>query len=278
VLRGLWGKAGLNEALLPVLARHPQAADRPRFVSGLSSPQQAVVRVCLEALRKLPGKADGAEILALLQALSRLPSDRASDPLRAALADRLARVTGQASLGTDRRAWEVWFRKAYPALAARLDNPDGVDVAAWEARLAKLDWSKGDAGRGRAVFVKASCAACHSGGQALGPDLHGVAGRFSRADLFTAILQPSRDVSPRYRATLIETTEGKVYQGLVIYEATDGVILQTGAATTVRVAGGQIATRRVTPTSLMPAGLLDGLSDGEIADLYANLRSLAGGK
>jgi putative heme-binding domain-containing protein len=276
VLRGLWGKAGLNEALLPLLARHPRPADRGKFVGGLSSPQQAVVRVCLEALRKLPDKADGAEILALLQALNRLPPERASDSLRTALAGQLAGVTGQTKSGTDRQAWAAWFRKAYPALAARLDNPDGVDVAAWEGRLAKLDWSKGDAGRGRAVFVKTSCAACHSGGQALGPDLHGVAGRFSRADLFTAILQPSRDVSPRYRATLIETTEGKVYQGLVIYEATDGVILQTGAASTVRIAGGQIAARRVTPTSLMPAGLLDGLPDGEIADLYAYLRSLGG--
>jgi putative membrane-bound dehydrogenase-like protein len=274
VLRRLWGKAGLNEALLPVLARQPQAADRGKFVAGLSSPQPKIVHVCLTALRKLPGKSDGDEVVALVQALNRLPQERSSDALSAALAEHLARITGQTKLRPDREAWTAWFRKTYPALAARVDNPDGVDVAAWERRLARLDWAKGDAGRGRAVFVKASCATCHSGGQALGPDLHGVAGRFSRADLFTAIVQPSRDVSPRYRATLIETTEGKVYQGLVIYEAIDGVILQTGAATTVRIAGEQIAARRVTPISLMPAGLLDGLPDEEIADLYAYLRSL----
>ena len=101
-----------------------------------------------------------------------------------------------------------------------------------------------------------------------------MAGRFSRADLFTAIVQPSRDISPRYQTTLIETTEGKVYQGLVIYEAVDGVSLQTGAATTLRIAGDQISAQRVSPTSLMPAGLLDALPDGEIVDLYAYLRSL----
>jgi putative membrane-bound dehydrogenase-like protein len=274
VLRRLWGKAGLDAALLPLLARHPQAADRSKFVAGLSSPQPATVRACLEALQKLPGKAGGPEVMALIQALSRLPQGRESDALRSALVGYLARVTGQAKLGTDRQAWAAWFRKAYPELAPRLDNPDGVDVAAWERRLAKLDWSQGDAERGQLVFVKASCAACHSGAQAVGPDLRGVTGRFSRADLLTAILQPSRDVSPRYQATLIETVEGKVYQGLVIYEATDGVLLQTGAETTVRLAGAQIAARRVTPTSLMPAGLLDSLSDREIADLYAYLRGL----
>jgi putative membrane-bound dehydrogenase-like protein len=274
VLRRLWGKAGLDAEVLPLLARHPQAVDRAKFVRGLSSPQPATVRACLGALQKLPGKASGPEVMALIQALGRLPQGRASEALRAALADYLGRVTGQAKLGADRQAWAAWFRKAYPDLAARLDNPDGVDVDAWERRLAKLDWTRGDAERGRAVFIKASCAACHSGGQALGPDLRGVAGRFSRADLFTAILQPSRDVSPRYQATLIETAAGKTYQGLVIYEATDGVILQTAAETTVRIPGAQIAGRRVTPASLMPAGLLDRLSDRDIADLYAYLRIL----
>jgi putative heme-binding domain-containing protein len=112
--------------------------------------------------------------------------------------------------------------------------------------------------------------------QALGPDLHGVAGRFSRGDLFTAIVQPSLDISPRYRTTLLATEDDKVYQGIVIYEAVDSLILQTGPATTVRLTNGQIKTRRVTETSLMPTGLLDGLADHEIADLYAYLRSLGG--
>jgi hypothetical protein len=60
----------------------------------------------------------------------------------------------------------------------------------------------------------------------------------------------------------------------VIYEAVDSLLLQTGAATTVRIAVDQIVTRRFTPTSLMPAGLLDKLTDREITDLYAYLRNL----
>src|SRR5207248_2077449 len=163
----------------------------------------------------------------------------------------------------------------YPALAAKVADADGVDVAAWDKRLAAVAWERGDASRGKAVFVKASCASCHSGTQALGPDLRGVAGRFSRADLFTAILQPSKDVSPRYRTTMLTTTAGKTYQGIIIYEAVDSVLLLTGPATSVRLAHTQIAERRLTAISLMPTGLLDRLSDPEIADLYAYLRSLS---
>jgi hypothetical protein len=54
--------------------------------------------------------------------------------------------------------------------------------------------------------------------------------------------------------------------------------LQTGPAETVRIAHTQIAARRLTALSLMPAGLVDRLSDEEIADLYAHLKSLGKGR
>jgi putative heme-binding domain-containing protein len=273
VLVRLWDRGGLEESVLPLLARQPRAEDRDRFLRGLESAQVATVRLCLDALDRLPDSREGRHLLALVRALRRLPDGKEEDRLRGRLAADLRRLTGQ-EIGPDREAWTAWFSRSHPDLAARLGGADGVDVAAWGKRLAALDWSAGDADRGRAVFARASCSACHSGAQALGPDLHGVAGRFSRDDLFTAILRPSKDVSPRYRTTAVATADGKVYQGLIIYEATDGLILQTGPATTVRVAGEQIAERRLTDTSLMPTGLLDRLSDREIADLYAYLKGL----
>jgi putative heme-binding domain-containing protein len=101
-----------------------------------------------------------------------------------------------------------------------------------------------------------------------------VARRFSRDDLLTAILQPSRDISPRYRTLMLTTASGKTYQGLVIYESTDGLMLQTGPTTTVRVRGSDIDSRQFTDVSMMPAGLLDKLSDRDIADLLAYLKGL----
>ena len=153
-----------------------------------------------------------------------------------------------------------------------------MDVAAWEKRLAQVDWTQGDAKRGQVVFVKARCAACHGGNQAIGPDLQGVTGRFARADLFTAILQPSRDVADRYQTTIVETTGGKLYQGIIIYEAVDGLLLVTGPAQNVRITGNEIASKSVSRISLMPAGLLDNLLDQEIVDLYAYLKSLGANK
>jgi putative heme-binding domain-containing protein len=274
LLRRLWERGGLEETILPLLARHPEPIDREKFLQGLRSPQLEMVRLSLEALEKLPRRKEGTDLLALVRTLRGLSDGREERTLRERLASYLRTVSGENKLGADREVWTAWFTQTYPELAARLGGTDGVDVGSWHKRLGLVDWSAGDAGRGRAVFAKASCASCHSGSQALGPDLHGVTGRFSRDDLFTAILQPSKDIAPRYRTTMIATTEGKVYQGMIVYEATDSVLLQTGPATTLRLANVQIASRRFTDTSLMPAGMLDKLSDREIADLYAYLKSL----
>ena len=274
LFRRLWGKVGLDDVLLPLLARQLRAEDRGKFLQGLVAPQLATVRLCLATLDKLPEKKDANSVLALVQALRRLPDGKEENKTRAQIAGMLRRRTGQEKLGADRQAWGDWFRRTYPTQADSVGEADGVDVAAWNKRLASVDWSKGDALRGKEVFTRASCTSCHSGTQALGPDLRGVAGRFSRADLFTAIVQPSKDVSPRYRTTMVVTSDAKVYQGIIIYEAVDSILLQTGAATTVRLAHRQVSEKRVTSVSLMPAGLLDRLSDRDLADLYAYLKGL----
>jgi putative heme-binding domain-containing protein len=279
LLRKLWGEVGLDDAILPVLARHARGQDHARFLTGLVSARLADVRLALGALEKLPPHPGTAgardEALGLLRAIRQLPSGKEEEKLHKRLLARLNAVSGRtfASLADG----AAWFRKAHPAEAKLLATADGVDVAGWEKRLAKIDWATGDTKRGQKVYTRASCASCHSGAQALGPDLRGVTGRFSRADLFTAIVQPSKDVAPRYRTTQLTTSGGQVYQGLIVYEAVDSVLLQTGPATTVRIAHKQIAERRVTLVSLMPTGLLDRLSDREISDLYAYLKSLGGG-
>jgi putative heme-binding domain-containing protein len=273
VLRRLWERGGLEDAVLPLLARHPDESDRTRFIEGLPGPRLATVVVCLDALDKLPPTADNGLTIALIRSLRNLPDGRENAKLRSRIAAKLRVTTGERSLGDDTKTWTDWLAQKHPKEAAKLGGADGVDVEAWNRRAAKIPWTEGDAERGRTVFTRASCASCHSGAQALGPDLRGAAGRFSREDLFTAIVQPSKDVSPRYRTVLIGTEDGKTYQGIIIYEAVDSLIMQTGPDTTVRLTNPRISERRILPTSLMPAGLLDKLADRDVADLYAYLKT-----
>ena len=268
LIRELWGQAGLEEELMPLLARHATADDRPKLLSGLTSARLATVQVVLAALDRLPP--DSSETLPLLRGLAQLPADKETAKLRERVMKRLQQVTKHHEKSVD--AWIHWARQRFPDQAAALANLDGVDEVAWKRRLKRIDWSKGDAQRGAVVFAQARCATCHSGAAALGPDLVGVSKRFSRDDLLTAIIQPSKDVSPRYRTTRLVTERGTVHQGIILYDAPGSVIVQTGPAETLRLSGK--LERSPSPRSLMPAGLLDPLSDQQIADLLQYLTGL----
>src|SRR5262249_26775073 len=134
------------------------------------------------------------------------------------------------------RATFSWFEKQHPSLSRALYETGDQDPAVWDKLLKQVDWSKGDAARGEVLFRDRACQPCHAGPRALGPDLTGIATRLSREDLFTAIIDPSRDVAPAYRTTVIETKNGQLFTGIVAFESADGVILQTGATTTMRIA------------------------------------------
>ena len=273
LLPALWDRPGLEDAVLRVLARDPRAADRPQFVAGLNALDADTVRLSAAALATLPATDVAGVCVAATRALRRLPDEKPNAAARAALVALLQKFSGE-KLGADATAWAAWLVKHHPEAAKALDGNDGFDAAAWRTRLAGIAWDKGDAARGRAAFAKATCAACHDGGRAVGPSLVGVGKRFGRADLLTAILQPNKDVPPRYRPTRVTTLSETSFTGVVVYEAADGIILQTGADTTVRVAGADIAGKKLVDVSLMPAGLLDKLRDDEIADLLVYLAAL----
>ena len=128
--------------------------------------------------------------------------------------------------------------------------------------------------RGEALFEQRACQSCHLGPQPIGPDLGGVASRFSPADLFNTILFPNRDVAAPYRTTTYRTRDGSVYTGMPAFESADGVILQLSATSTIRLAESDIVSRQPSTLSLMPAGLLRGLSPRQFADLYAYMKTL----
>jgi putative heme-binding domain-containing protein len=89
-----------------------------------------------------------------------------------------------------------------------------------------------------------------------------------------AIAFPSRDIAPAYRGTMFRMRDGQVVNGLVAFESADGWIVQTGAGQSVRLDSREVVSRETSNISLMPAGLLKGLSPRSLADLYSYLQSI----
>ena len=274
-------------AVTIALGRNPEEQDREKFFAGLKSSQFEVIKSSLAALARLSPKKSAVEIVSLVQTLRRLRSEEQDFRLREQVVQLLRRATEQdfgfvfgktgfQPQATVMKSWTDWAVAEFPDSAEELLGGNHDDVTRLREVLAKVDWDAGDAQRGAKLFQSRSCGQCHGGGKALGPDLAGAASRFSREDLFTAIAQPSRDVSPRYQTTLIETTSGKVYTGLIIYNSVDGVTLRNGTNQTFRIEANEIEERRTVNTSLMPVGLLNDLQPGDLADLYSYLGTVGG--
>jgi putative membrane-bound dehydrogenase-like protein len=262
------------------LAKRPHLADRDLFMAGLQSAAPEVVESCLAALDALPAAADARELAALVKLVRRLGTEKQEIAHRDAAIRLLARNTGMdfayefASKNPQAEAvarWTAWLTETHPEAAEEYLGGGANELV---SLLEQVNWQAGDAGRGQEIFVTRSCTQCHQGRGTVGPDLTGVTKRFSREDILTAIVDPSRDVSSRYATTAIETTAGRVYTGLVIYQSVDGVTLRDGLNQTIRIEAEEIESQRTVTVSLMPAGLLDGLSPQELADLFSYLATL----
>lgn len=285
LVRSQFDHYGLRAAVLLALAERPRAGDRELFVAGLEESSFEVLEACLRALALLPAGESAAENVALLRALRRLGFEGRERKLRDQAAELLRRNLRREipyRLGRDGDpqqaavdAWTQLIAELFPQEYAQQSGHDPQEQGSLEELLAQVPWDEGDGERGRVLFQRRACQQCHGGSRALGPDLRGAASRFSREDLFAAIVFPSRDVSPRYQTELILTRDGQSYSGLVVYEAVDGLVLRDAQNRTWRIEAADVEARRRLPTSLMPSGLLKDLTPADLADLYAYLRSLS---
>ncbi|MCA9022427.1 MAG: c-type cytochrome, partial [Planctomycetaceae bacterium] len=285
MIRSLYEDYALQAAVLAVLAGTPEEQDRDKFIASLESSQIEVLESCVGALEKLAPAAKPEETVRLFAALRRLGSDQREQKLQARIVTLLQKWTGQQlGLATDvndlekqrtlKQTWEDWIAKQYPEAYTALLKQSEPETEQFLAQLETVNWDEGNSERGEALFRKRACVQCHGNRSALGPASAGVAKRFSRKDLFTAIVAPNSDVSPRYQTTVVGTVDGKVYTGLVVYRSVDGLTLRNSNNQTTRIEADEINFENKKSTSLMPQGLLKDLSPQDLADLYAYLQGL----
>ncbi|NDC64541.1 MAG: heme-binding protein, partial [Planctomycetia bacterium] len=132
---------------------------------------------------------------------------------------------------------------------------------------------------GKRTFAAARCVVCHRYGDeggATGPDLTQAAGRFQLKDLVDAIVHPSRVVSDQYRASVVQTVDGRVATGRIVSESPEALVVMTDpedATKFMEIARADVEEITASPTSLMPQGLLDQLNEAEVLDLLAYVLS-----
>lgn len=258
VIRGL-----INDKVLGTVARSALAAyDDPSIPKALLSPwpvrseeQQAAT---VATLASRPAFAH-----ALLDAVK---AGKVPLALITPYQARAIRSLNDADLTT--KLTEVWGELR--------DTPEAkkAEMAKWTEVLTPARLAKGEAVKGKAMFM-AACAACHKlygEGGMIGPDLTG-GDRHKLTYLLENILDPSAIVPADYRMTVFKLKDGRTLTG-VIPEQTDRVITVQTPAERLTIERSQITEQQQLPMSLMPEGLLTALGEEQVVHLLAYLMSL----
>src|SRR5262249_6903321 len=138
----------------------------------------------------------------------------------------------------------------------------------------------GDPGGGRTVYFEsrdAGCARCHRArgqGGDIGPDLSDIGGKYELDLLIESVLDPSRQIAPGYRSEVVATGDGRVFSGLIRAESDRELNVVDVQGRRLVVAKADIQNRRPCSNSLIPDGLVSGLSPSDFSDLIAYLQSL----
>ncbi len=162
-----------------------------------------------------------------------------------------------------------------------------------QARTAVQDWTMDDllpvlkqAGmdqrnleNGKQVFATAQCYKCHQfagSGGIVGPDLTGLSRRYTDEYVLETLIEPHKQISDQYQATVFEMEDGRLVVGRVANLNNDNYLVQTdmiapGELTAIN--RNEIVSSRPSKISPMPDDLLNTFTSDDILDLLAYLRS-----
>lgn len=246
------------EALLRLIYFDLPAAS-PLAARYLSQAKEADLNRLLPAL--LQTKGGPQAFTAALENVS-VPPDIAK------IAQRIARSTGQ----------------VHQPLIDALTKAGKLTSAKWEAtpvvmkELLDAVAKEGSAQRGELIYRRKelNCLKCHgiggSGGQ-VGPDLTSIGASAQPDYLLDSLLLPSKAIKENYNTTVVATVDGKVLTGIKQRENKDELVLRDAEGKDITIPTKDIDDRK-DGKSLMPEGLVDGLTKQELVDLTRFLTEL----
>ncbi|MEM1297278.1 MAG: hypothetical protein AAGH89_18080, partial [Verrucomicrobiota bacterium] len=137
----------------------------------------------------------------------------------------------------------------------------------------------GDPHRGERVYRKMElqCVACHAIGGVgglIGPDLVSIGSSAPIDYLVNSLLIPNDKIKEGYHMTLVVTKSGDSVAGGLVSEDDREVILRDSLGNLKKIAKGDIASKQISPISMMPAGLTANLREDEFVDLVRFLSEL----
>ncbi len=155
---------------------------------------------------------------------------------------------------------------------------EGATTAEMKAQVERLEavlrGGTGSPYAGKKLFNN-TCAKCHrlfgQGGQ-VGPDLT----TYQRSDISTMLLHvvnPSAEIREGFETLVVSTVDGRLLTGTLVEKDNRVLVLRGADGQNITVRQDKIEEMAQVKKSLMPEGLLATLTDQQVRDLFAYLRS-----
>lgn len=162
--------------------------------------------------------------------------------------------------------------------AAKIDAASRTGSASEVASLVALAKEKGSPVRGEEVFRRKNlqCFKCHAIGSAgglVGPELASIGGSAQPDYILESLLLPNKAVKENYHTTVANTKDGKIYAGIKVKLDDRELVLRNAENQLTTLPRNQIEEIGQ-GQSLMPVGLVDELTDSELADLVRFLSDM----
>ncbi len=245
----------LRETALRGLMAYPQDGNTETILTAYSGFTDAEKTAALETLvSRRQGAVD------LLKAV-----DGGTVPKRDLSAQLVRQISG---LGDD--AMDAWIVKNWGTVSKSSAGKE-KEMAHFRKFLGEEAILNADASAGRVIYNQ-RCAACHTlhgEGAKIAPELPG---NFKDTDyLLLNILDPNASIGKDYQQTTVEKNDGQFVSGVIVSEDAETVVLKTLAGN-VSIPRKEVKELKTSQLSLMPEGLMTGLEEPEIRDLFLYLR------
>jgi putative heme-binding domain-containing protein len=198
------------------------------------------------------------------------PTNRQSLLLDALENDRVSTADISSDLRRALLANKELFARAEKLVGSLGAGDRRAAILSYREALAK----KGDVAAGREVYRK-NCITCHrfgDEGHEVGPNLASIRTK-SAEEILDQILDPNRLVEPQFLSYQIQTTDGRVVEGVLDAASETGVTLRRAEGATETVLRANIEKIFCSGVSLMPEGMEKTIDHQQMADLIAFLRS-----
>jgi putative membrane-bound dehydrogenase-like protein len=250
--------ASLKSEALRSLAALDAAAGRTAAEALLDSSDSNLLK---EAIAILTAAKPGAKLVADRFIAGKLPRDffpQVNDAINKFAEDpEFAKLRGEVLRG---------------ALRVSLE-PGRID------EIRKLVAEKGDAKRGRELYLNTkllACATCHrmeGVGGSVGPDLTRVWDTMALEKLLESMIEPSKEIKEGFQTYRVVTADAQVFTGLKIKEDNKEVLIREATGRDVRIAKDEIDSLTPSKVSLMPDNTVAQITYDQFIDLLAFLKN-----